>query len=469
MAEIDPFAQMLDETAPGNGDIAVKETYFGGSEPVRDEVEGSYADPDAHVEHNVCYSWYHTYEAVFDALIGAGLRIEYLHEFPFSVAPFWKTMFRDDDGWWYLPGADGKRPARRPPVRLLDQGYGAGRWARDRRQDCPPRPAPRGPVEQRLRAAAAPGPTPTRPPPRLQPRHVGRARRHPHRVRRCTTSQGFLAGRDTLTEIERRELVPHVAGKSLLHLQCHFGLDTLTLARAGARVTGVDFSGEAVATARRLAGEAGLAARFIQSDVLTLDAVLDERFDVVYTSWGVLIWLSDLAALGGPDPPRPQARRTLLHRRVPPRGLRARRQRRERTIRPGYSYFHSPEPLCFDDDGDYADPTGEGRPHALLRVDSLDGRHRQQPDRRRPRDRVPARVPLHDRPHLAVPGHRTTTASNASAATRTTSRSRSRCSRAAEPARAPAPRAAPRAPRPAPRAPARNEYHRNRVEVAVKY
>ncbi len=108
--------------------------------------------------------------------------------------------------------------------------------------------------------------------------------------------QGFLGGRNTLRRPELDELGPLVAGRSLLHLQCHFGLDTLSLARMGAAVTGVDFSGEAVALARRLAAETRLPATFIESDIYELTGLLDERFDIVFTSWGVLIWLSDLTA-----------------------------------------------------------------------------------------------------------------------------------------------------------------------------
>jgi len=106
--------------------------------------------------------------------------------------------------------------------------------------------------------------------------------------------EGFLAGRERLGPIELAELAPDVPGRSLLHLQCHFGLDTLCWARHGARVTGVDFSGAAIALARRLASEAGLPATFVESDLYELPRRLSERFDIVYTSWGVLIWLPDL-------------------------------------------------------------------------------------------------------------------------------------------------------------------------------
>ncbi|WP_224335297.1 class I SAM-dependent methyltransferase [Haloprofundus halobius] len=106
--------------------------------------------------------------------------------------------------------------------------------------------------------------------------------------------QNFLGGESTLMDLERDEL-GDVRGERLLHLQCHFGLDTLSWAREGAQATGVDFSQTAVETARELRDEVGIdpeRARFVESDVYELD--LDERFDTVFTSYGVLAWLSDL-------------------------------------------------------------------------------------------------------------------------------------------------------------------------------
>ena len=69
-----------------------------------------------------------------------------------------------------------------------------------------------------------------------------------------------------------------VEGKTLLHLQCHFGLDTLSWARLGASVTGVDFSSASIVAARELAGELGIPATFIRSDIYRLPEVLDSRF-----------------------------------------------------------------------------------------------------------------------------------------------------------------------------------------------
>jgi SAM-dependent methyltransferase len=104
---------------------------------------------------------------------------------------------------------------------------------------------------------------------------------------------GFKCGKSSLHAIELEEL-GDVRGKSLLHLQCHFGMDTLSWARLGATITGVDFSDNAIALARRLSQETSVPATFVQSDIFDLPAVLTGEFDIVYTSYGVLGWLSDL-------------------------------------------------------------------------------------------------------------------------------------------------------------------------------
>lgn len=104
---------------------------------------------------------------------------------------------------------------------------------------------------------------------------------------------GFKAGKCTLDPIELEE-VGDVAGKTLLHLQCHFGQDSMSWARLGAKVTGVDFSPKAIDLARSLARELALDVRFICADVCDLPSALAEEFDVVFTSLGVLCWLRDL-------------------------------------------------------------------------------------------------------------------------------------------------------------------------------
>lgn len=107
--------------------------------------------------------------------------------------------------------------------------------------------------------------------------------------------EAFKQGANALNDIERRE-VGEVADKSLLHLQCHFGLDTMSWARLGAVATGLDFSDEAIALARKLNAELDLGARFVQANVYDAADAIDERFDIVYTGKGVLCWLPDLGA-----------------------------------------------------------------------------------------------------------------------------------------------------------------------------
>lgn len=104
---------------------------------------------------------------------------------------------------------------------------------------------------------------------------------------------GFLAGNTSLKKLELG-LLGEVGGTKILHLQCHFGQDTLSLARLGAEVTGVDFSDAAIAKARALTSELGLPARFIECDVYALASQLDEQFDIVFTSYGAIGWLPDL-------------------------------------------------------------------------------------------------------------------------------------------------------------------------------
>lgn len=105
--------------------------------------------------------------------------------------------------------------------------------------------------------------------------------------------EGFLNGANSLGAHEL-ELLGEVRGKELLHLQCHFGQDTLSLARMGARVTGLDLSDQAIGEARKLALRAGLQAEFIEANVLEPQPALDGRFDLVFTSYGVLGWLPEL-------------------------------------------------------------------------------------------------------------------------------------------------------------------------------
>lgn len=118
--------------------------------------------------------------------------------------------------------------------------------------------------------------------------------------------EALLAGKGRLNAIEEQELPElfgPLEGKRVLHLQCHFGADSLTLAQRGADVTGVDFSPEAIRTARELAERLGLSqrAQFIESNVYDVPAALQAHrpFDLVFTTWGTIQWLHDINGWAG--------------------------------------------------------------------------------------------------------------------------------------------------------------------------
>ena len=171
--------------------------------------------------------------------------------------------------------------------------------------------------------------------------------------------EGFKAGRIALSAIELEELGPLVReGTTLLHLQCHFGLDTLSWARRGATVTGVDFSGEGIRTARALAAEAGLmeCATFVQSDVVSLPDKLSGTFDVVFTSWGALIWLGDLERWADVVSHFLKPGGILYVAEFHPYAFLLADDATPESLRLGYPYFMYGVPQRFDEPGDYADP-----------------------------------------------------------------------------------------------------------------
>lgn len=107
-------------------------------------------------------------------------------------------------------------------------------------------------------------------------------------------NEAFMQGKNSLNPSEM-EALGDVSGKSLLHLQCHFGQDTLSWARLGAKATGVDLSDAAIDQARKMNEALGLDARFIHANVYDVTEHLgDEQFDIVFTSYGTICWLPDL-------------------------------------------------------------------------------------------------------------------------------------------------------------------------------
>jgi len=155
--------------------------------------------------------------------------------------------------------------------------------------------------------------------------------------------EGFLGGRNTLCEIEINEL-GDVAGKSLLHLQCHFGLDTLSWARLGAIVTGVDLSSTAIEKAKILSKQAGLDSQFICADVYGFGESSKQQYDVVFTSYGALCWLPDIKKWADVVAGSLKSGGTFYMAEFHP----------FYDVFTGYSYFHRPEP-DIEEEGTYTE------------------------------------------------------------------------------------------------------------------
>ncbi|MBA2376093.1 MAG: class I SAM-dependent methyltransferase [Rubrobacter sp.] len=163
--------------------------------------------------------------------------------------------------------------------------------------------------------------------------------------------EGFISGDERLRPFEVEE-VGDVSGKSLVHLQCHFGIDTLSWARRGARVVGLDFSAPAVEAARKLASDIRIEAEFVESNVYDARGVLGGRtFDIVYTGLGALNWLPDVERWA-------EVAASL----VKPGGFLYLSEFHPFTdvfgdedLTVEHNYFHSGEPMVWDEPGTYAD------------------------------------------------------------------------------------------------------------------
>jgi len=166
----------------------------------------------------------------------------------------------------------------------------------------------------------------------------------------------LLNGISLIDDIQKDDFYP-VNGKELIHLQCHIGTDTLSLALDGARVTGIDFSCKSLAIARTLAEKMKIQATFIEANVLNVRNIISSKYDIVYTSKGVLCWISDiekwaenishLLKKGGCfymleiHPLKSMFEETIGH-----------------DLHIKYPYFHRDEPIHFEDNlPDYADKT----------------------------------------------------------------------------------------------------------------
>jgi len=108
--------------------------------------------------------------------------------------------------------------------------------------------------------------------------------------------EDFKKGKRELRPFEK-ELFGHLKGKKVVHLMCHIGLDTISLAKEGAEVTGLDLADDAIVEAKKLAQECKVKVNFVAGNVYEADKILTEKFDIVYLSYGVLCWLNDLTKL----------------------------------------------------------------------------------------------------------------------------------------------------------------------------
>jgi SAM-dependent methyltransferase len=149
-------------------------------------------------------------------------------------------------------------------------------------------------------------------------------------------------------------LLGDVAGLDGVHLQCHIGTDTISLARRGARMTGLDFSPASLAEARRLVAETGSDVEFVEADVYDAVTVLGAgRFDLVFTGVGALCWLPDIGRWGRVvgDLLRPGGRLFIRESHPVLWSL----DDRQDGLVIGYPYFETAEPLVFDEPGTYVE------------------------------------------------------------------------------------------------------------------
>ncbi len=202
--------------------------------------------------------------------------------------------------------------------------------------------------------------------------------------------QKLLGGEPLLCELIRKE-VGEVGGKSLAHLLCHIGTDTLSWALLGARVTGFDISPESLKYARKLAEQMGIEADFIESDILEVIEKTDRKFDIVFSSTGVLCWLPDMSVYA----------RTVRHLLAdggfcyildghPFRNVFIDENGEFQPINHPGGLFPKGS-LALQRDGRLHRPAGIDR-HSLLRMDLDDGRGGHRLLRSRAEDRVPARI-----------------------------------------------------------------------------
>ena len=186
-------------------------------------------------------------------------------------------------------------------------------------------------------------------------------RAEPHAASADYAVDRFVADPEFLSDVVRFDLprLPELQGVRGVHLQCHIGTDTLSLARLGARMTGLDFSGEAIAQARLLAERTGADVDYVEATVEAATEVLPAgAFDLVFTGVGALCWLPDVAAWARTVAVLLRPGGELFLREGHPM-LWALDESREDALTVGYPYFETAEPTVFDEPGTYVDTDHE--------------------------------------------------------------------------------------------------------------
>lgn len=182
-----------------------------------------------------------------------------------------------------------------------------------------------------------------------------------HAASRDYAVHRFLAEPDFLSEVVRfdRPLLGDITGLRGVHLQCHIGTDTVSLARLGATMTGLDFSPASLTQARLLAEKTGARIDFVESNVYDAVSALGEaQFDLVYTGIGALCWLPSIErwaqTVAGLLRPGGQ----LFIRDSHPMLCAIDETHTDRLV-VGYPYFETPEPMVFSDGGTYVETDAE--------------------------------------------------------------------------------------------------------------
>jgi SAM-dependent methyltransferase len=170
---------------------------------------------------------------------------------------------------------------------------------------------------------------------------------------------GFITDQSRVTGVVQfdRPYLGDLEERSLLHLQCHFGMDTLSLARLGALATSIDFSADAISAARRLSDESGARGRFVETELyLTPQALSGEQFDVIYTGVGAINWLPDIARWGEVVARMLRPGGTFYMRECHPVAWSLRfpiEDPDDKTLVIEYPYFEVPDPISWDSDESY--------------------------------------------------------------------------------------------------------------------